>query len=209
MGKHSTGKYAKSKEKKVIVKIIAVIIIMTIIISGVIIYSKINSKEEPERIMNETLIALKELNKEKVNQYLDYDKLISSLDEMILENPDDTELEEELFKNMTWSIEDVDIEDNEATLIIEMTNKDFKTVLTEWMRKIVTEKETQNQITNEIALKDLKEAISDETIEEKTVLKKVKMEKSDEGWEIIVDENLRDLVFPGIDSIISAIEEQS
>ena len=139
---------------------------------------------------------------------MDYDKLISSLDEMILENPEDTELEKELFKNMEWTVESIEVEDNQATLIIEMTNKDFKTILTEWMKKIVKEKESQNIITNELALQRLKEIVSDESIQTKTVLKKVKIGKDEDSWKITVDNDLRDLVFPGIDSVVSAIGEK-
>lgn len=139
---------------------------------------------------------------------MDYDKLISSLDEMILENSEDTELEKELFKNMEWTVESIEVEDNQATLIIEMTNKDFKTILTEWMKKIVKEKESQNIITNELALQRLKEIVSDESIQTKTVLKKVKIGKDEDSWKITVDNDLRDLVFPGIDSVVSAIGEK-
>lgn len=207
MGKHSKGKYAKSRKGKIIAVIVIVLMIIAIITTVVIINLN-NNSQEVERIFNETFTGLKELDKEKVNQYMDYDKLISSLDEMILENPDDTELEKELFKNIEWKVESVEVENNQATLIIEMTNKDFKSILTEWMKKIVEEKESQNIITNELALQKLKEIVSDESIQTKTVLKKVKMNKYEDGWKITVDNDLRDLVFPGIDSVVSAIGEK-
>lgn len=207
MGKHSTGKYAKSRKGK-IVAVIAIVLVIVAIITTVVIISLNNNSREIERDFNETFTGLKELDKEKVNQHMDYDKLISSLDEMILENPDDTELEKELFKNIEWTVESIEVEDNQATLIIEMTNKDFKTILTEWMKKIVKEKESQNIITNELALQRLKEIVSDESIQTKTVLKKVKIGKDEDSWKITVDNDLRDLVFPGIDSVVSAIGEK-
>ena len=207
MGKHSTGKYAKGRKGKVIAGI-AIVLVVISIITTVVIISLNNNSREIERVFNETFTALKELDKEKVNKYMDYDKLISSLDEMILENPEDTELEKELFKNMEWTVESIEVEDNQATLIIEMTNKDFKTILTEWMKKIVKEKESQNIITNELALQRLKEIVSDESIQTKTVLKKVKISKDEDSWKITVDNDLRDLVFPGIDSVVSAIGEK-
>lgn len=207
MGKHSTGKYAKFKKGKLIATLTIVIILILVIALVVIMTSKTNLEKEPERVLNEAFTGLKELDKEKVNAYMDYDKLIKSLDGMILENPDDTELEKELFKDMKWTIESTKLEDNHAIMIIEMTNKDFKTILTEWMREIVSERE-KNQVTNELALQILKKVISDESIKEKTVLKKVNIQKDDSGWKISVDNNLRDLLFPGIDSVISAIKEQ-
>ncbi len=207
MGKHSTGKYAKGRKGKVIAGI-AIVLVVISIITTVVIISLNNNSREIEIVFNETFTALKELDKEKVNKYMDYDKLISSLDEMILENPEDTELEKELFKNMEWTVESIEVEDNQATLIIEMTNKDFKTILTEWMKKIVKEKESQNIITNELALQRLKEIVSDESIQTKTVLKKVKISKDEDSWKITVDNDLRDLVFPGIDSVVSAIGEK-
>ena len=207
MGKHSTGKYAKGRKGKIIAVIVIVLVIIAII-TTVVITSLNNNSQEIERVFNETFTGLKELDKKKVNQYMEYDKLISSLDEMILENPEDTELEKELFKNIEWTVESIEVENNQATLIIEMTNKDFKTILTEWMKKIVEDKQNQDIITNELAFQRLKEIVSDESIQAKTVLKKIKMNKENNDWKITVNNDLRDLVFPGIDSVISAIEEK-
>lgn len=204
MGKHSTGKYAKGNKSKIIIAPIVILIVIAIITTIVLI--SFNSTKEVEKTLNDTFNNLKELNKEKINEKLDYNKLISSLDEMILENQEDVELEKLLFKDMQWTIENVEVENDTATLIVEMKNKDFKNILTSWMKKIVREKESQNQITNEMALNYLQESIEEENIGEKTVIKRIILNKENNTWKIVVNEDLRDLIFPGIDSVISALK---
>ena len=204
MGKHSTGKYAKGNKSKIIIAPIVILIVIAIITTIVLI--SFNSTKEVEKTLNDTFNNLKELNKEKINEKLDYNKLISSLDEMILENQEDVELEKLLFKDMQWTIENVEVENDTATLIVEMKNKDFKNILTSWMKKIVREKESQNQITNEMSLNYLQESIEEENIGEKTVIKRITLNKENNTWKIVVNEDLRDLIFPGIDSVISALK---
>ena len=204
MGKHSTGKYAKGSKSKIIIVPIAIFIVITIITT--IVLTSFNSKREVEKTLNDTFSNLKELNKERINERLDYNKLISSLDEMILKNQEDVEVEKLLFRDMQWTIENVEVENDTTTLIVEMKNKDFKNILTSWMKKIVVEKENQNQITNEMALKYLQESIEEENIGEKTVIKRITLNKENNTWKIVVNEDLRDLIFPGIDSVISALK---
>ena len=209
MGKHSSGKYAK--KKKINIKIIVILIAIILITTGIIIFIKNNSdtdtKTEPEKNVENLFKALKDSNKEEASKYIDYDKLISSLDEMLLEQDSKqmTDLEKKLFKNIKWNIENVEVQDNQAIIIVEMTNKNFANIITTWIKEILKEKEEGNTISNDLAIQKLEKVI-DEEKNTKTILKKITISKEDD-WKIIVNDDLRDLVFPGIDSVATVLNE--
>lgn len=205
MGKH----YAKKVKKSgYILKFVVVGIILFSIILFIYLYMNNKQEEkEPEKILNEAFTNLKNLDKDEINKTLDYDSLLSSLDEMIVSEENDTEeLEKMLFESLTWTIENIEVEENEAVAIVEMTNKNFKNILTNWLKNIVYEKENGKVITNQVALDNFEDAISDET-STKTIIKKVQLTKEDNNWKIVINDDLRDLIFPGIDTVISTLEE--
>lgn len=206
MGKHSIE---KPKSKKIVGKVILTIVILGIIAAIVYGIMCIERKEEPEKVANNLFSALKESNKSEANKYTNYDQLITSLDEMLLTNDEEqmSNAEKELFNSIEWKIENSEINENNTTVIVEMTNKDLKTALTKWMKKIVSEKVAGTTISNEIALEKLEEILKDEQIEKKTVIKRITLVNTDGSWEVQVDDNLRDLVFPGIDSVANVLNK--
>ena len=116
-----------------------------------------------------------------------------------------TDLEKKLFENLKWNIENVEIQDNQATIIVEMTNKNFANIITTWIKEILKEKEKGTIISNDLAIQKLEEAIDEEN-SSKTILKKITLSKED-NWKIVVNDDLRDLIFPGIDSVSTALNQ--
>lgn len=208
MGKHSKGKYAEKNKKSLILVISAIICI----ILGIIIYLNQdkfgdNREEEPEKIINSTFLALKEGRKEEASKYLNYEELITSLDEMILKNNQEgnSTIEKELFNDMEWNVENVTMQDGEAIAVIEVTNKDFKEMITKWLKELVNEKSGGKVISQEIGLAKLEEILmANES--KKSVIKKIKLTSEGESWKLEVNDDLRDLVFPGIDSVTSILD---
>ncbi len=207
MGKHSSGKYAK--KKKINIKMIGILIVIILIITCIVIFinNHTNSKTEPEKYIESLFTALKNSNREEASKYIDYEKLISSLDEMLLDQNTTqmTDLEKKLFENLKWNIENVEIQDNQATIIVEMTNKNFANIITTWIKEILKEKEKGTIISNDLAIQKLEEAIDEEN-SSKTILKKITLSK-DDNWKIVVNDDLRDLIFPGIDSVSTALNQ--
>lgn len=168
-----------------------------------------NPKQEIETVLNNTFSKLKEINVDEVNQYLDYELLICSFDGMILENASEISynIQQKIFEKMKWTVEDVDIIDENAVAIVEVTNINFKTIVTNWMKEIVSINSAGVVITNELALEKLFNILSQENIDQKTIIKKVNLIKKEGKWNIEVNNDLRDLIFPGIDSVITVLNE--
>lgn len=207
MGKHSARRKAEEKSKnpaKIIVLAIAICLIL-----GTASYM-LYSKSRPKTVIENALTDLKKGSKETINSYLDYEQLIYSLDEMLTgeENEQISNIRKKLFDSMEWSIENIEIDGENTTAVVEVTNKDFVKVITNWMKSIINEKTKGVEITEEISLQKLQDTLT-ETQERKTVIKKITLNKEGKNWKIEIDENFRDLVYPGIDSVITVLNQNN
>ncbi|MGN1269718.1 MAG: hypothetical protein ACI4UU_02465 [Clostridia bacterium] len=212
MGKHSLEK----KKNKKTLYILLIILLILIIISTIFILiariieenNKINTEIETE--INTTFIALKNLETEEINKHINYEELIASIDEEILyyrAEQKDSKLEKNLFNAINWNIKDIKIneEKNEVTATVELTNKNFKNLITKWLQEIVEQKANKKKITSQIGLKILEEMLIENETGEKTTIQKIQLKKEDNQWKIILNENLRTLLFPGIESAFEEI----
>ena len=205
MGKHTLEK----KTNKI--SIIAVILIILAVIIGIVVFF-IGNNKTPEEKLEETIdscfTSLKSSNIEKANKYINYDELVSSFDELIIENREEeiSNIEKELFKSIEWNIENIEIENDKATAVIEVTNKNFKDVIIKWMEQMYTVQESDQNISDEIALKELEEVLINENAT-KTEIKRITLNQIDANWKIEVNESLRDLMYPGIDIVFTILNQ--
>ena len=201
MGKHSSESKS-GKGKKVFFVIIFLILLVAI---GIVIFNNMISKQTPEDSINNAFQAIKSYDVDNANKYIDYNQLIYSLDEMLVQGKNEGVCKE-LFKDLEWKVENTEVNNDKATAIVEVKNKDFIKVMTNWMKKIIGEKAKVNQITIDVSLQKLENALS-ETGEVTTVMKKINLTKEDDTWKIIVDEELRSLVYPSIDSVATSLTQ--
>lgn len=212
----SAGRYLKNDKKNLKLPIIFLVLVL-IVVAILIIHNLKTSKavttdvkKEVENAVNDTFTALKSANPENANKYIDYDSLIAGFDPILVETKSDTsnEIKRRLFQDIKWTVENIEINGDEAIVIVEVTNLNFKTIVTNWMKQIVSISSNGTVITNEIALDELKNMFSQYT-ETKTILKKVKLIKYENKWYIELNEDFRDLVFPGIDSVIAVLNQNA
>ena len=202
MGKHSIN----NSNRKNVIKLKS--ILFFIIITGLVISSIISIKKKKddftkqEEIINQAFSALKTTNINEVNKYTNYNKIISGLDESILNQEEVSEIEKNLFNTMEWSIEKIKEEDNNIVAIIEVTNKDFKMIITEWLQEIVNRKTNGEDISNEVGLKVLENILKNNNYGTQTVIKKVKIDKDSK---IEVNDDLINLLYSGIESVSNAL----
>lgn len=207
---HSAERYLENDKKSI--KLFVIFVIIILIIVSIILMCNFknddtnNEKQQIKIAINDVFIALKSVNSENINKYIDYDSLISGFDPILVETKSDTsnEIKKYLFQNIEWSIENIEINGDEAIAIVEVTNLNFKVIITNWMKQIVLISSDNVVITNEIALDELKNVI-EQDVETKTILEKIKLIRYENKWYIELNENFRNLVFPGIDNVIAAL----
>lgn len=214
MGKHSTQHTRIKKEpKKMNPKILIIIAVVAIIIAAIIKVNTSKKNNTPENALeneitntvNNTFSSLKESKIDDVQKHLNYVELISGLDEMVYQNGE-SELEKNLFKNILWKTTSVKVEGDTATAIVEITNKNYKNIITKWMKEIVDENTKGTEITQEFILNKLNEIVEAET-ETKTLSKALILKKQDNEWKIRVNNELINLIYPGIDSVVEALNQ--
>lgn len=205
MGKHFSGNYTKKSKSKLII-VLVILAIITIGVGTYVYYINIQ-KKAPEIAINNTMQALKNYDIEKINSYLEYNQLLSSLDEMLInENIDTKTVEKKLFESLEWNVENIEIDGEKATAVVEVNNKDFIEVVTDWMKKIVNERNKGTEVTDGVSLKKLEETLEEtETME--NVIKKISLEKIENTWKIKIDGEFTNLVFPGLDSVINVLNK--
>lgn len=211
MSKHASGKYSGKEKNNVNIIPFLIIIIAIIVIIGTVFYLKKQNdiKKAPERSINNLFTSLKELNTEEATRYIDYNQLIASLDEMILNQEEESKLdiENELFKDINWNIKDIKSEKGTTVATVEVTNKNFKNIMTKWIRKIVSDKSLGKELTNELALLRLDEVLKEEN-DYNTTTKEIIMNKIDGNWKVQINDDFRNLVFPGIDSLATVLNNK-
>ena len=214
MGRHSSNNkrnirqnQPKRRPKKSNFKMIFVVVIIAII--GMLVHNS-NVKKQPKKIINTAFSDLKTANIEDANKYINYNQLIYSLDGMLAKEDDNeinSAIKKELFTNIEWEVLDVETKNNNAVVTVEMTNKDYIKVITNWMKKMIGEKARGEEITDELLLQNL-EATLAETTDTKTETKKVTLFKEKGKWKIIVDEELRNLIYRGIESVATTLNKE-
>ncbi len=197
------GKHAIERENKSI-KIIGLLILIIVIISIIVAVINNNNSSKLEETIDKAFMALKTYNINETNKYIDYEKVLYSLDEILVDEKNEN-VEKELFNSIEWKIDKIDINGDTATAVIELTNKNFVTVVTNWMKIIVAEKDKGKKITNKSSLAHLEKVLS-ETQETKTEINKINLKKENNVWKIEVTEEFRNLVYPGVDIVSSVLE---
>lgn len=204
MGRHISDKNQRIKKEKKTTGILIFFIVIVVIFSIIIAIRKNNVKgsDDPVNEINIAFNYLKEGNAEKINEYIDYNQLIDSFDEIILQEPSQNskDVQKMLFDNLSWNIINVDVQEEKIIATVEVTNKDFKNVITKWMQNLVEKKETEEAIDNEVAMAELKEVLNRESETKKTT-ETIVLKKENEKWKVEMNDNFVNLVFPGIDII--------
>lgn len=110
------------------------------------------------------------------------------------------------FDKLQWKIINVKEEGNTANVEIEITNKDFKTIMSNCMQKMFKLAITGQNLGEQEATNYLVEELKNDEIQTVTSNQFIKVEKKDGKWEIVKDEELLNILLPGFNEAISAIK---
>ena len=194
----------KKEKKGVAVRIIVIVIILLAIIG--LIYLAIPS---PEKVINNTFSDLKNGDFENIEQYIDYEKLVEDTgienDSEEKMTPEEMDKEKLLYKDFEWKIKSVKNEGETATVEVETTNKDYKTIFNNYfqtlIQKVFSNEELSDEQTEEAFIQELEK----DDIERVTTTQTITLTKQDGKWRITVDENIKNAVFPGLQDAINSI----
>lgn len=197
--------------KKVLIGVITVVIIAAIVILGYFVMLKVE-QNKVEKTIEEMFIDLKsgEINEQK---------------QKVLEEIQDNSNEENtakdtidgiiLFNKLNYSIIENKTNFKEASIVLDITNKDMKKILGNYLIKAFqlafanafTTTYSEEQI-NEELVNYLKEQIESDEIENITTNITLKMEKQDGKW-VIKEESKKDFVNALLPGFVDAVNQMN
>ena len=197
----------KKLEKKNVKRVITIIALILIIIALLcfIAYLLIT----PSRAVNSVFTNLKNGNNTLASFYIDYDELINALDAGMRKDAGMSELEKSCFDNLEWTILGEKIENETAIVEVEITTKNFRQVLLNWIEKMSEKLETQEDISEEENFELLEESIKQENVQTITTTANINLEKKGLVWKVKVDENLINAIYPGVNQVLEVMEQLS
>ncbi len=181
-------KTESKKNSNIFVKILSVIIILVVV--ALLTYMIITSSD-PKKSVDGFLTNLKAGDFEKAQEY--------STGERIVEEDDfSQEAQKLLFDKLEWKVEKIEKEDeNNAKVEVEITNKDFKSIISNYVQKIISSELSGNSDSD--IEKGITEELKSENVQTTTKNGTIKLFKDNKIWKVVVDDELSNTLLPGLE----------
>ena len=158
----------------------------------------------PEKSVEGMLNSLKNADFESVNKYVNYEEIVNE-SEMLQNSEMDEETQSLLFDKLTWKILNISKEENTASVNVEITNKDFDQIISNYTQEALRIAFSGEFFTQEEQNNKLKEQLKNEEIGTKTVTTTIQLVKQDKEWKIQADESLVNALLPGLQEAINSL----
>lgn len=190
----------KNKALKIILCIVGLIIVIAVIIFGII---KLTAKNPTDSVTS----FIEYLKSGDLNGAKEYTNE-SSLEMLGIDSEtEDIEMVKLFFKNVNLNIVEVTKDSNQAIVKAEITNRDLKTIMQNYMQKAL--ELAMSSINSSNTTEDMESQLQEffksqfesTQIENVTTSVDIVLTKVDGDWKIVLDENLRDAILPGLTEI--------
>ncbi len=126
------------------------------------------------------------------------------LSELLEEDEFNEEAKKLFFDKLGWKVLNVKQEGDTANVEVEITNKDFKTIISNYMQKAFKLALTGQNVGEEQITNYLIEELKNDEIQTVTANQTIKVEKKDGKWEIAEDNDFANILLPGFNEAVSA-----
>ena len=195
-------KESKEKGSKKVGYWVGGIILLVVVL--VIVTALLLLPATPEKTVEGMLNSLKNADFESVNKYVNYEEIVNE-SEMLQNSEMDEETQSLLFDKLTWKILNISKEENTASVEVEITNKDFDQIISNYTQEALRIAFSGESFTQEEQNNKLKEQLKNEEIGTKTVTTTIQLVKQDKEWKIQADESLVNALLPGLQEAINSL----
>lgn len=197
------GKVTVENKKSKKAPIITAIVIIAIIILAIVLY--VVFANGPKGVVEGMFRALKNGDYDKVNEYINYNEVISSSDVLDSESLDQ-ETMNLLFDKLSWKVTETTQEENTANVTVEVTNKNFKTIIANYMQNALRVAFSGQELSDAEMENYLLEELRNEDVETTTTTQTINLTKQDGKWVInTTDTNLIDILLPGLSEAVNSL----
>ena len=119
----------------------------------------------------------------------------------------DVEAQKLLFEKLEWKVLNEKQEGEKATVEVEITNKDFKTIMGNYKEKVLKAAKAAfsgQGISEDEMINYLMEELRNEEVQTVTANQTISLEKRDGKWEITDEESFVNIILPGLYEAINA-----
>ena len=205
--KKDNKKKENKKETKVAKWVPTVITVVVVLLVAALLTVMIVTSSAPKKSLDALLTNLKAGDFEKAQEYLSGEDLIVSTGDV------DQETQKLLFDKLNWKIGNVtENEDNTATIEVEITTKDFQTIINNYMQKALEAVKGAiigNNSDQSFSSTDFEnyfiEELQNEDIQTTTINTTINAVKEDKEWKIVSDESLVNALLPGLQETVDSL----
>ena len=183
----------KTKKTSIITTVVAVIAIIAIVVVLTILMVTSSS---PKKSVDGLLTNLKAGDIEKAQEFIAGDGLVE-------DDAFNEEVQKYLFDKLAWKITNITEEKENASIELEITNKDFKQIMTNLSQKIVNLILSGDSITDEVTTKYLTEELKNEDVQTTTLTATIQAVKEEGKWKIVGNDELTNALLPGLRDVSS------
>ena len=203
--KEKNKKDRAGKKSPVIPTVIVVVVVLLI---AILLTVMIVTSSAPKKSLEALLTNLKSGDFTKAQEYVSGDLDLGTVNS-------NEEAQKLLFNKLNWKINKVTEKDeNNATVEVEITTKDFQTIINNYMKKAldaVRETITGGGSTESFSSADFEkyfiEELKNENIQTTTITTTVNAVKEDNKWKIVSDDALYNAVLPGLQEAVNTLAD--
>ena len=203
--KEKNKKEKNGKKSPVIPTVIVVVVVLLI---AILLTVMIVTSSAPKKSLEALLTNLKAGDFAKAQEYVSGELDLGTVNS-------NEEAQKLLFNKLNWKINKVTEKDeNNATVEVEITTKDFQTIINNYMKKAldaVRETITGGGSTESFSSADFEkyfiEELKNENIQTTTITTTVNAVKEDNKWKIVSDDALYNAVLPGLQEAVNTLAD--
>ena len=192
---------AKKMNNKKATWLVTLLPILAVAIVAVLLTIMIITSSDPKKSVDSFLTYVKAGDFEKAKEFITENEIFK-----------DQELDEEtqklLFDKINWKVKKVTVENNNATVELEVTNKDFQIIISNCMKKALENLKTAI-LGGSLEAQDMEkyfiEELKNEQVQTKTQTKNIKLIKDKDKWKIESNDELVEALLPELQQAVNAL----
>lgn len=181
-----------------------IIALAVIVIIALVVVAIVFTMDTPSKSVEGMLQALKTGNFDKVEEYVNYKEIMSS-SSITGEEDLNNDTQKLFFNKLDWKITKTAQDGNNATVDVEITNKDFKIILSNYMQKVLKIAFTGQNPNDQEMQNYLVEELNNEQVQLTTNTKTIQLEKKDGKWKVVSNDELINTLLPGFNEFANSL----
>lgn len=194
----------KTRVRKNVWGVVVTVILVAALAIGIV--CTILLQDTPSKSLDAMLMALKTGDFIKAEEFVNYQEMVQSSE---LADGENAESQKLFFDRLEWNINEIKKDVNTATAQVEITNKDYKTILSNYMQKVLKIAFSGQSMSEQEMQNSLIEELKNQEVQTATNMVTMQLEKKDGKWRVISNEDLMFGLMPGLKEAMDSLNNMS